>query len=152
MIKMKVKKKLGDFFSIPLSNGSYSYGRVLKDPLMGFYNLNNSSISDWKEVEKHPILFKVWTHENAIESGKWKIIGNKNLSNDLLESPYFYKQDQLDNEITKYKDGKEYPCKLEDITGLECAAIWSTTHIEDRLIDFFNGRVNKWVEALKPKL
>jgi len=35
--------------------------------------------------------------------------------------------------------------------GLERAAVWGPSHVEDRLRDHYAGRKNKWVESLRIK-
>lgn len=37
----------------------------------------------------------------------------------------------------------------EECSGLERSAVWEPEHVEDRLIDHFENRPNKWVESLK---
>jgi hypothetical protein len=40
---------------------------------------------------------------------------------------------------------------LEEVKGLERAAVWEADHIEDRLTDYIDGKENKWVKSLELK-
>jgi hypothetical protein len=147
------KRIVGDILAIDLQDGTYGFAKVLQNPLFGFYNLRSSTLPDAIEIIKHPLLFKIWVMKYAVNSGRWKRIGKSNLTKSELENPAFFKQDTLDpSKLFIYSDGKDIPANMEDIVSLECAAVWDPEHVEDRLRDYFNGRKNKWVESLKPKL
>jgi hypothetical protein len=151
MIK-KQKINPGDVFKIDLKNGKYVFGRVLKNPLYAFYDLQAETIPSLDYILSRPVLFKVWVMKYAITKNVWEVIGHRPLEIDLETSPRFFKQDGISKKLSIYHESKETPASIHECEGLECAAVWDPNHIEDRLRDHFAGRKNKWVESLKIKM
>jgi hypothetical protein len=139
-------RKIGNVFAIPLGDGKYGYGRVLREPLMAFYDLRTSGIADLDEVLKSPIAFSVWVMHRALTGGAWRIIGNAPLEKSLLEEPLIFKEDPISRALSVYRGstGEEKPATREQCSQLERAAVWSQNHIVDRLFDHFSGRQCKW--------
>ncbi len=152
MRQKKVKRKVGDFVKVVLQDGAHCYARVLDDPLIAFYDLKTHDDLEIVEIEKRAILFKIWVMNNAITSGRWEVIGHKDLDDTLKESVTFFKEDAISNEVCLYVNSKEIPATREQCKDLERAAVWSAHHVEDRLRDHFEGVPNKWVESLKLKM
>jgi hypothetical protein len=145
------KAKIGDIVEIALSNGMMGYCRVLKNPLMGFYAVQSDSSLSPTDILIQPIAFKIWVMNSVISSGRWKLIGNAPLEPELEGSPWFFKQDSISKAISVYREGVERPATKEECAGLECAAVWSAEHVEERLVDHFEGRPNKWIKAMMLK-
>lgn len=152
MTKEKVIRRVGDFVAIPLGDGTFGFGRVLQEPLMGFYNLRNNSLEPPDNIMDQPIAFIIFVMNNAVASGLWPVIGNKPLELDLLTEPLFFKQDSLSKKFSIYKDstGEEYTASEKECDALECAAVWESEHVVDRLKDLFEGRTSKWASSLRP--
>lgn len=59
-----IKRKLNQykprsFVSIPLSDGSFAYGRVPESPYVAFYNFRTQELcNDLDKIDGHPILFR----------------------------------------------------------------------------------------------
>ncbi len=153
MKQSRQKRRVGDIFKIDLGDGSWAYGRVLKEPLVAIYDLKTSKEVPLQTIISSPVAFKVWVMNSAITKGIWPVIGNAPLTPDLEVQPPFFKRDPLSGalSITYVGGGDEIPASLEDCANLENAAVWSAEHIVDRLNDHFAGRPNKWVELLKPR-
>lgn len=145
----KIKRKEGDFVRIRLDNDSACFARVLADPLIAFYDMRAVDSPTVEELESLPILFKIWVMNNAITSGRWPVIGHLPLDASLRQSVNFFKQDPISKKVYIYRDDQEYPASKEDCNGMECAAVWSAEHVEDRLRDHYAGVANKWVESLR---
>lgn len=141
----------GAIVVLPLSGGRKGYARLLKKPLMAFYAVQSDALLSIDEILKQPVAFKVWVMSSAITSGRWTVIGCVPLGPALEESPWFFKQDAISKALSIYRDGVESPATKEQCEGLECAAVWSAQHVESRLEDYFEGRSNKWLDALKLK-
>lgn len=141
----------GSFLKIILPDGDFCYGRVLKEPLVAFYDLKAKKDCLIERVVSLPILFKIWVMNNAITSGRWTVVGHVDLDDDLKKSVPFLKQDPISRKISLYIDSKETPAVYEQCVGLERAAVWSPEHVESRLYDYYMGTPNKWVESLKVK-
>ncbi len=93
-------------------------------------------------------------YEYAITKNRWKIIGHQNLKTNMQQIPLTFIQDQLDQakfEIYDPNTGEIKPATKAECIGLECAAVWEPEHVEDRIIDYFENRPNKWFESLKIK-
>lgn len=149
----KKRRTSGDIVSIPLGDGGIAFARVLKEPLVAFYDLRASAVPPIEDILRSCVAFKVFVVNYAITNGMWPVIGNAPLEDALREEPLFFKRDKLSGKLSIYKDStaQEWPATRAECEGLECAAVWDPHHIVDRLIDHFAGRPNKWVESLRPK-
>lgn len=147
----KQKRTEGDFVKIMLKDNSFAYGRVLKSPIIAFYDLNTTNEASIETIIKSPILFKVCVMVNTITSGRWPIIGHSPLSEELLQPVAFVNQDPISKRIYKLVDSVEMDVSKEEAMQLERAAVWSDCHIEKRLLDHFSGIENRSVKSLKVK-
>ncbi len=144
----KIKRKSGDILEIVLADGSLSYARVLEEPLIDFFDCNSKDVLDVNQIMLKPIVFKLWVASYAIHSGRWRIIGNVPIES--KDNNYqFYRQDPINKKLYIMSNGVHQPATLDDCINLECAASWDPEHIEDRLIDYYSGKPNKWVESLR---
>ena len=126
------RRKSGDIVEIVVNNKKY-FARVLEDPLFAFYDIQVELDVQvlCEDIIMKPILFKIDVMKYAITSGRWKVIGNLSLSDDLLEPPVFFRQDGLNDELfLYYADGTEEPASFEQCAELECAAVWDPDHVE----------------------
>ncbi|NUM55672.1 MAG: immunity 26/phosphotriesterase HocA family protein [Candidatus Hydrogenedentes bacterium] len=147
---MKQKIVPGDVFEVDLKDGSYAYGRVLRN-VFGFYDLRASTCPPVEEIVAHPMIFKIWVMDYAIERRLWRIIGHVPLSQELTVTPRFFKKDPITGRLTITVDGsQEIPATYDECKELECAAVWDPEHVEDRLRDHFEGRKNVWYQYLRP--
>jgi hypothetical protein len=103
-----------------------------------------------EEIVQVKSLFKVMVMDRAIKSFRWPVIGHVELPPVWLHPVKFYKQDALHPErlFIKWSDGTEIPTDLQGIERLEKAAIWDPEHVEDRIMDHFAGRPNRWLKSL----
>jgi hypothetical protein len=147
----KQERREGDFISIDLHNGFFSFGRVLQEPLIAFYDVYSNGQPQIGKLADSSVLWRLWVYNYAVEDGRWQVIGNRSLTHDLLVEPVFYKQDPITKAMSLYQGTREWPATLEECEGLECAAVWEPEHIEERLIDHFEGRTNRWVVLLQPE-
>jgi len=146
----------GDVVCIDLANGLNAFARVLYGPLIAFYDIVDESIPGLTAITSSTVLFKLPVMVDALESGRWPIVGSKRLEEGLLKPVAMFKQDALNKSLSLYiehPDGnhEERLATWEECEGLERAAVWSPEHIEDRLRDQFAGLKNQWVESLKLK-
>ncbi|MGN6180428.1 MAG: immunity 26/phosphotriesterase HocA family protein [Mucilaginibacter sp.] len=148
-------RKEGAFFEIALSNGKFSYGRILPKASYAFYNVySDQRITDIKEIQEKEILFINSVYKFAITKGRWKQIGLLELESKLKILPLEFIQDPIDPQsfrIYNPNTGEMTQTTKEKCVDLERAAVWEPEHVEDRIIDHFEGRPNKWVEQLKLK-
>lgn len=151
--KRRQRRNVGDVCKIDLGDGYFAFGRVLEEPLMAFYDLRAAEVPRLEDIVAAPIAFKIWVMNYAITAGDWPILGNVPLSPDLEEKPAFFKIDPITGQlgITYEGAGDERPATFEECASLECAAVWEPEHVVDRLIDYFAGRPNRWVESMRPR-
>lgn len=142
----------GDVYLIDLSDGLYAFGLVLNSPLVAFFKVTEDELSSPELVQDLPLLFKVWVESRAFSSKKWKKVGKVALRPELLSPTAFFMRDVVSGDLSITYDGTPGPkVSLEDCSGLECAAVWSANHIEDRIRDELVGRPCIWVESIRPK-
>lgn len=148
----KARRKVGDVVVVPLGDGTYGFGRVLREPLMAFYALRTTAIPAVQDILLSPVAFIVGVMNYAVTQGIWQIIGNSPLDEKLSEEPLFFKKDLVSGVLSIYRDstGEEMPATPEQCENLECAAVWEPNHVIDRLKDHFAGQQNKWVESMRP--
>jgi hypothetical protein len=147
--RKKRDPKIGSIVEIPLPNGKRGYARTLKIPLMAFYAIQSEDVLPINEIICQPIAFKLWVTTSAVSSGRWTVVGHVPLESDLEISPWFFKQDIITKKLSLYRGGVELPATKEQCEGLERAAVWGHQHIESRIVDYLEGRPNKWYNALR---
>lgn len=148
-MKKSVRRRVGDIVQIDLGDGTLAFGRVMEDPIFGFYDLRTPTIPEISVILAAPIRFKVCVMKNAISSGRWRVLGNKPLGEELTARVKFFNVDIISKATSIYDNGYEIPATIDECQGLECAAVWDAEHVEDRLRDEFAGKKNKWHESLK---
>lgn len=137
-----MKTKKGDIFEIALKDGKVAFAQALAEPEFAFFEAS--------PLDNNPDpIFRLWVHKSAVK--EWNKIGNKDLSPKLEKELPRFKQDPINGSLSIYQGGTERPTTIEEITGLECAAVWEGNHINDRLSDYYAGRENKWLKSLQPK-
>lgn len=141
----------GNIAKIDLKDGTFAFAILLDEPLMAFYDMKAISVPSIETIIASPILFKVWVMNDAVTSGRWPIVGKVHLDTKLREAPKFFKQDPVTKALSIYYQGVETPATRAECEKLECAAVWSAEHIEDRLRDYFAGVPNQWVESFRPQ-
>lgn len=143
----------GTFVRIPLTDGTFGYGRLLRFPYAAFYRLRTEApVSDLSEIARRPLLFKTAVHKSVLEA--WEAIGSAPPEPELLR-PFEQFMQKLGNEsrcTIVDSEGRERPATPEECVGLDRVAVWEPNHIADRILDTMLGRPNKWVESTKVKL
>ncbi|WP_045516872.1 Imm26 family immunity protein [Neobacillus niacini] len=76
----KQKWTVGDIFYVPLSNGSFSYGQIIKDN-DGFstcclFKMNSNEIKDINSIITTNIVAVLPISPNSLDNHNWKIIGS----------------------------------------------------------------------------
>jgi hypothetical protein len=150
--KADQKRTVGDVVVIDLGDGFHTYARVLEEASFAFYDGRANEELTVDRIVTLPILFQVAVMDHAIKRRRWVVIGNAPLDDLLLNPPPRFIQDPIRKDRFRiYAKGQIRPATKEECIGLECAAVWEPTHVEDRLRDHYSGRQNKWVESLKIK-
>ena len=143
----------GTFVRVPLADGTFGYGRALSDPYMAFYDLRTAEpASDLDRIERMPVLFKQAVR--LLDPDRWPGLGERPLEGEVAEPVVRFVQDIGDYTMCTIFDsaGMERQATPEECVGLERAAVWDQHHIEQRLLDTFEGRPNAQEERLRVKL
>lgn len=146
-------RKEGAFFEIALPNGKFSYGRILPKANYAFYDIyDDQRIANIEEIQAKEILFIIAVYKSAITKGRWKQIGSKELESKLQVLPSKFIEDILRPghfELYNSNTGETFQVTKNKCVGLERAAVWEPEHVEERIIDHFERKPNRWVEQLK---
>ncbi|MFE8600357.1 immunity 26/phosphotriesterase HocA family protein [Archangium violaceum] len=145
--------KPGSFLRIPLADGSFGYGRVLKLPHDAYYDYRTDTPdSDLDRIASKPILFKIMVRH--MEERAWELIGWRKLEDQFSQPIVQFMQD-----IGNFRDctifdtvGNSRRAEPQECVGLERSAVWEEVGVEHRLLDSFTGRPNDDREYLKVRL
>ena len=155
MSRRKIVRREGDIVRVPLKDGRYSFARVLPGALFAFYSGvdRSQNAPPPADIVKRPIAFIINVMAHAITEGRWVTVTNIPLADAMRRSPEFFKQDPLTGRLEKTRTGggDEVPATREECRSLERAAVWEPEHVEERILDEFEGRTNRWVEQLRLK-
>ncbi len=143
-----ISRRVGDIVEICPGDDWRSYARVLREPLLAFYDLKSKKGVAIEEVVEKPILWRLMVMNYAVTSGRWRVIGNRPLEKDFELEPTFFKVDPISKQVSLYRNAEEWPATREECHGLERAAVWDPEHVEERLLDHFAGRSNRWVKEM----
>lgn len=147
------KVRVGDIVRVPLADGSYGYGHVLTEPLVAFVaHRDGGEAKNFHELIQKPAAFRIWVSNRPMKDGSWSIVGHVEPDAAALRPVPFFKQDALSRRVSiTYDGGIEFPATADECRGLERAAVWEPEHAAERLMDYFEGRPNRWVESLRMK-
>jgi hypothetical protein len=148
------KQKRGDLVRIDIGGGKHFCAVALTNPLFAFFDSVLEQEHSPAIVVGQPILFKLAVVDNAVKSRRWTVINKIDLSIvSALENVVFFKQDRISGKISAYDPiaDIESPLSFEEADRLECAAVWTAEHVEDRLRDHLDGVPNKWWTSTRPR-
>ena len=85
----KQKWDVGDIFNLPLFNGSFAYGQIIKNndgfPICCLFTLNSNEIKDIKSIISSKIVSVLPISPYSLDNHDWKIIGNTDVLVDIEE-------------------------------------------------------------------
>jgi hypothetical protein len=150
----------GSIVLIDLGDGYAAVARALQRPLFEFFDLTVpvDRAPQPEELAGARVLFRIDVMDSAVTSGRWKVVGQAALTDDeKSRREWFFKQDPMTGQLSLYaenpvtKEVFQRAAEPAECAALERAAVWSATHVEDRLRDHHAGRANSWVESLRPR-
>ena len=150
---VRVRRRVGDIVAVPVDAARVGYAWVLNDPLLAFFARPGQVgvVPVIEDLVQSPVAFRIWVAHRPIVSGEWPRVGHAPVPEALLDSPWFFKEDPISKRLSVTRGGVERDADAEEVVGMERAAVWSASHVVDRLRDQFDGVPNKGVEALKPR-
>ena len=140
----------GAVVRIPLSGGSFGYGRLREFPFVAFYNFfTPEQVSDLNAITSESVLFTLAVHESVLDT--WEIVGEAPLEPALKAPVVQFMQDPIDYRQCWIIDstGNKRHATPEECVGLERVAVWQAHHVERRLLDKFRGLPNRSEERAK---
>ena len=141
--------KPGNVYSIPLEDGRYGYAQALESPEFAFFDVATEIELTAEEAITHPLMFRIWVHKSSLK--KWNKLGKAPINESLSKQVPRFKKDALNGKLSIYINEQETPASLEEVQGLECAAVWEGSHILSRISDHLAGQENVWVASMQPK-
>ncbi len=117
----KTKYGIGDIVMIPLGDGVFVFGRLLRDASIAIYNLAAKEAVELGLLASKDVLFEAGVFDTNIANGKWKIIGNIPFDNDdeSWPSPQYIRDIINPDKYRIYYKGEMKPASEQDIQGLE---------------------------------
>lgn len=152
------KRETGSVLRVPLGRGRYGFGRLLKGPMVEFFDvlqLGSAAAPTFNEIVGAPVLFRVSVMNAAVN--RWKEMGVLPLTPEEQAAVHrFGKQDSISGKLTIFwtnftGEFGEVPATLEQCLELETAAVWTASHIQERLHEHFEGRSSSMVQSLAPR-
>lgn len=142
---------IGSFVRVPIDGRYHTYGRIINKLVYAFYDFKTDlEISDLDLIEKSNVLFKLIVHRSAINSGGWKIIGKKELPEDLkVPVPFFKQEIGNPDDCSIVTEGNSRKATQEECEGLERLAVWEHDHVQQRLLDHYSGIRNNYTDAIR---
>lgn len=149
---MTARHQLGVFFRIPLPDGTFAYARSVAEPYIAFYDYRTQGPSDdLATIEAQPILFATAVRTSTTKG--WAKLGKRPLTGEAAKPVVHYHQDTFDHRrcVIYDTDGMERTATPAECEGLEPAAVWDAHHIDERLLDRFEGRAEKDAARIRPR-
>lgn len=144
------KITIGSILEIYVNEEYYVYAQILGKAGYAFFDYKTTDkLKDLKILLGRPILFITSVYDDVITQGYWLKVGAIEVREDLQVQPMQFIQDALDQdsfELYNPNTGEILPAIKEEIKGLERAAVWEASHIEDRIRDHHNGESCIWLK------
>jgi len=140
----------GNVVEINLSDGSFSYGVIIDEPLLAFTKARFTERPEISPELFEDVVFQLWVMNSAIGKNGWPVIGEVSLKNLSISEPKFYQYDLISKRFYHYVDStNDIPSTRDGCVGFECAAVWDKEHVEDRLLANKTGVDCQWEVSLR---
>jgi hypothetical protein len=139
----------GDVFEIDLGDGHFAFGIVCSGNDCAFFDLRSNRRPPIEEIVSRKVIFRISVAQDAIASGRWKMLGSAALRGELAEPAAYRNQPVGTNQLFLYRAGTLTPATVDDVKDLELLAVWFDLHVEERLRDYFAHRPNRTAEYYK---
>lgn len=139
------KETIGAILEINIDNQYYVYGQILDKGTAFFDYKSAERLNDFRELEKSTILFIVTVYKDVITQGTWLKVGKLPIREELEILPMKFIRDVLNPDkfrLYNPNTGEMIPATKDECKGLEVAAVYEAEHIEQRISDYYAGRVN----------
>jgi hypothetical protein len=114
-----------------LPDGTYAYGRVLRDAAVGFYR-RRSDAPGKPPIGERDFEFVVGVYDDVVRAHP--VVGHDPSQTDHEDWPPPMRiNDPIDGTFSIYTRGEIHPATEDECRGLETAAVWDEAHLVDRL-------------------
>jgi hypothetical protein len=125
------KRRVGDVLQFDLPDGTYAYGRVLRDACVGFYRRRTTEPGQ-PPIGDRDFEFIVGVYDDVAQSRP--IVGHDPSANDDEDWPPPQRiTDPIDGSFSIYHRGETRPSTEDESADLETAAVWDEQHLIERL-------------------
>lgn len=144
----------GAIVEIPVAEGLWAYAQLGESPVVAVLDGVFSTRPDLNQIMELPIAFKCCVFSRAVTKGYWIKIGKMDPRPDVLVEDYAFIQDPITGELSLYhsefsENGWRKPALLSECIGLERAAVWEASHVEDRIEALHKGTECQWAKSLE---
>ncbi|HEY8934532.1 MAG TPA: Imm26 family immunity protein [Cyclobacteriaceae bacterium] len=146
-----MKLKVGDVFTIPVSDEETGFGQIINIP-----NKSNFIIvvfekvytgKGWpslKEIINDQILFLGYTMDALLYHKDWKIIGNDSSNVDKIKLPYYKLGTPPDMHVVNYKGDRLRKASKEEFSKIEYETVVAPVRYELALQAYY--KLREWDE------
>lgn len=146
------RRVIGSVHLVALSDGSSVHAVALPEADFAFLDTRFAELDKLSSVLAYPMLFRVAVHKSAWNTDRWKRLGKVDLPSSMMDPQPTFIQDSLDpRKLEIYLRGEIRPASEAECVGLERCAVWGPEHVEDRLLDHYQGKPNKWLISISLK-
>lgn len=149
--RVRFNLKPGDIIQLPVRPSGFAFAKYTPEHSYAFYKLISPTdkVPSNAELVNSGVMFRIFVMDRPVKEGEWKVVGYGEVENDLLRPQKYFIQDAIrENNFEIYEEPNRRPATRDECKGLECYAVWSQNHVEDRIEDYLNKRPCKWVEAI----
>ena len=144
MVRQRITE--GSILEIDVKGEYFVYAQILGKAGYVFFDFKSKNkLKDFSVLENAKILFFLSVYNDVITKGKWLKVNKLPIRSDFLIQPMQFIQDALiPSKFRLYNPntGEMTPVTKDECKGLEVAAIYEAEDIEQRISDYFAGRVN----------
>jgi hypothetical protein len=125
---------LGTVLQVPLPDGTYAYGRVLRDASVAFYRTATEE-REHAPIGSRDFAFCVGVYRDVVL--RWKRVGLDPFTDDEDDGwpPPHAIRDPLSSGWRIYHRGTMRAATEDEAAGLEPAAVWDEQHVLPRLME-----------------
>lgn len=142
--------KLGDVLQFPLPDGTFAYGRKLRDAAVAFY-AETSSEPNRPPIGSADFQFVVPVYSDVLRSDEVPIVGfDPTPFNGDDWPPPGVVIDLLTGSKKIYERGEMRPSEGDEWIGLERVAVWPMHNLVDRLMGFGDAIMDRFPAGPPP--
>lgn len=139
---------IGSILEIHINNEYYAYAQILFNACYTFFDYKSTTqLTNFTVLERAPVLFIIAVYNDVVTQGHWIKVGKMPIRDDYKTLPMKYIKDMVDGGFSLYNPntGEISPATKEQCKGLEVAAVWEADAVEERITDFYNGKLNQYI-------